>query len=79
LVSPPLDEAGEIDLGGASRFCERLRRLRARAEEHLILEVERFYEIEVNGVRLVDWVEALLAGETARRRPLRRVHGGLTA
>jgi hypothetical protein len=35
----------------------------APGEEHLILEVDRFYEIEVNGVRLVDWVEALLAGE----------------
>jgi Pectinacetylesterase len=35
----------------------------APGEEHLILEVDRFYEIEVNGVRLVDWVTRLIAGE----------------
>lgn len=38
-------------------------------EEHGIFEFERFYEIEVNGVTLVDWVKALLAGE-----PLDDVH-----
>jgi hypothetical protein len=41
----------------------------APGEEHGIFEFERFYEIEVNGVTLVDWVEALLAGE-----PLDDVH-----
>jgi hypothetical protein len=41
----------------------------APGEEHGIFEFERFYEIEVNGVRLVDWVESLLAGE-----PLDDVH-----
>jgi hypothetical protein len=41
----------------------------APGKEHLILEVDRFYEIEVDGVRLVDWVEALLAGE-----PIEDVH-----
>jgi hypothetical protein len=35
----------------------------APGDEHLILEVDRFYEIEVNGVMLADWVEALLASE----------------
>jgi hypothetical protein len=59
----------------------------APGEEHVILEVERFYEIEVNGVRCsIGWVQ-LLPGEqsttstatsswrTDRRR--RRARGGL--
>lgn len=37
--------------------------------EHGILEYEKFYEVEVNGVRLVEWVNALIAGE-----PLADVH-----
>jgi Pectinacetylesterase len=41
----------------------------APGDEHLILEVDRFYEIEVNGVTFVDWVDALLA-----REPLEDVH-----
>jgi hypothetical protein len=41
----------------------------APGEEHGIFEFERFYEIEVNGVTVVDWVEALLAG-----KPLDDVH-----
>lgn len=41
----------------------------APGNDHGILEFERFYEMEVNGVRLVDWVEALIAGE-----PLDDVH-----
>ena len=41
----------------------------APGEEHGILEYERFYEIEVNGITLVDWIEELLAGE-----PLDDVH-----
>ena len=41
----------------------------APGEEHGILEFDTFYELEVNGVRLADWVEALLAGE-----PLDDVH-----
>jgi hypothetical protein len=41
----------------------------APGEEHGIFEYERFYELEVNGVKLVDWVEALFAGE-----PLDDVH-----
>jgi hypothetical protein len=36
----------------------------APGENHGVLDLDTFYEIEVNGVRLVDWVEALLAGET---------------
>jgi Pectinacetylesterase len=36
---------------------------------HRILELDEFYELEVNGVRLVDWVEALIAGD-----PLDDVH-----
>jgi Pectinacetylesterase len=36
---------------------------------HQILDIERFYEIEVNGIRLVDWVDALLKG-----KPLNDVH-----
>jgi len=35
----------------------------APGAEHGILEYERFYDMEVNGVTLVDWVEALIAGE----------------
>lgn len=35
----------------------------APGKEHGILEFEKFYEIEVNGVRLVDWVEALIGSE----------------
>jgi acetyl esterase/lipase len=41
----------------------------APGKEHGIFEFEAFYEIEVNDVRLVDWIEALLAGE-----PLDDVH-----
>jgi hypothetical protein len=36
---------------------------------HGILEYEKFYEMEVNSVRLVDWVKALIA-----RGPLDDVH-----
>jgi hypothetical protein len=36
---------------------------------HGILEYETFYEMKVNGVRLVDWIAALIAGE-----PLDDVH-----
>jgi hypothetical protein len=41
----------------------------APGREHGSLDLDRFYEIEVNGVRLVDWVDALVAGE-----PLDDVH-----
>jgi hypothetical protein len=41
----------------------------APGEEHQILDIDRFYEMEVNDVRLVDWVDALIAGE-----PLDDVH-----
>jgi hypothetical protein len=41
----------------------------APGDDHGIFEFEKFYEIEVNGVRLVDWVEALMAGD-----PLDDVH-----
>ena len=41
----------------------------APGDGHRILELDEFYEMEVNGVRLVDWVEALIAGE-----PLDDVH-----
>jgi hypothetical protein len=41
----------------------------APGAKHGILDLDTFYEIEVNGVRLVDWVEALLAGD-----PLDDVH-----
>jgi hypothetical protein len=41
----------------------------APGREHGILDLDRFYEMEVNGVRLVDWVDALVAGE-----PLDDVH-----
>jgi hypothetical protein len=43
----------------------------------VILGVERFYEIEVNGVRwLIGWNSCFPVNR--RRRPLRRVQGGLT-
>lgn len=43
----------------------------------MILEVERFYEIEVNGVRCsIGWDSCFPVNR--RRRPLRRVQGGLT-
>ena len=41
----------------------------APGDGHRILELDEFYELEVNGVRLVDWVEALIAGD-----PLDDVH-----
>jgi hypothetical protein len=41
----------------------------APGDGHGIFEYERFYELEVNGIRLVDWVGALIAGE-----PLDDVH-----
>jgi hypothetical protein len=39
----------------------------------------RGYEVEVNGVTLVDWVDALIAGETTRRRPLQRLQSAVIA
>jgi hypothetical protein len=41
----------------------------APGEGHRILELDDFYELEVNDVTLVDWVAALIAGE-----PLDDVH-----
>jgi hypothetical protein len=41
----------------------------APGREHGILEWEKFYAVEVNGEKLVDWVAALIAGE-----PLDDVH-----
>ena len=41
----------------------------APGDGHTILEDHHFYETEVNGVRLVDWVDALITGE-----PLDDVH-----
>jgi Pectinacetylesterase len=41
----------------------------APGEEHGIFEYDAFYELEVNGVTLVDWIAALLAGT-----PLDDVH-----
>jgi Pectinacetylesterase len=41
----------------------------APSDDHGIFEFDKFYELQVNGVKLVDWVEALLAGE-----PLDDVH-----
>ena len=38
----------------------------APGEGHRILELDTFYEMKVNGVRLVDWVDALLTGEPLR-------------
>ena len=35
----------------------------APGDGHTILEDDHFYETEVNGVRLVDWVDALITGE----------------
>jgi hypothetical protein len=41
----------------------------AAGDGHGIFEYEDFYELEVDGVRLLDWVDALIAGE-----PLDDVH-----
>jgi hypothetical protein len=41
----------------------------APGDGHGIFEWPAFYELEVNGVRLMDWVAALMAGE-----PLDDVH-----
>ena len=41
----------------------------APGDDHGIFEFDRFYEIEVNGITLVEWLKALLAGE-----PLDDVH-----
>src|SRR4029453_6230795 len=41
----------------------------APGEVHGIFDSESFYDLEVGGVRLVDWIAALLAGE-----PLDDVH-----
>ena len=41
----------------------------APGDDHGILYDDRFYDMEVNGVTLVDWVDALIAGE-----PLDDVH-----
>ena len=41
----------------------------APGDGHRILELDEFYELEVNGITLVDWIAALVAGE-----PLDDVH-----
>jgi hypothetical protein len=41
----------------------------APGDDHGIFEFDAFCDLEVNGVRLVDWIRALLAGE-----PLDDVH-----
>ena len=41
----------------------------APGDDHGITDTDRFYEMEVNGVTLVDWVDALISGE-----PLDDVH-----
>ena len=41
----------------------------APGDDHGITDTDRFYEMEVNGVSLVDWVDALISGE-----PLDDVH-----
>jgi Pectinacetylesterase len=41
----------------------------APGEEHQILDIDKFYKMKVNGVRLVDWVNALI-----KRKPLDDVH-----
>ena len=41
----------------------------APGEGHRILELDEFYELEVNDTTLVDWLEALTAGE-----PLDDIH-----
>jgi hypothetical protein len=41
----------------------------AAGRKHQILDIDRFYKMKVNGVRLVDWVDALIEGE-----PLDDVH-----
>ena len=41
----------------------------APGDGHRILELDDFYDLEVNGVTLVDWVDALIAGQ-----PLDDVH-----
>jgi hypothetical protein len=35
----------------------------APGDGHGIFEDDRFYELEVNGVKLVDWVSRLIAGK----------------
>jgi hypothetical protein len=45
----------------------------APGDDHGIFEWDKFYELEVNDVTLVDWVDALLDGQPPRRRPLRPV------
>ena len=41
----------------------------APGDDHGITDTDRFYNVEVNGVRFVDWVDALIAGQ-----PLDDVH-----
>ncbi len=41
-----------------------------------MFEYERFYELEVNGVRLVDWVDPLIAGEPLDDMYLHEVQAG---
>lgn len=47
----------------------RLHSYTAPGDDHGLFEFDKFYEIEVNGVRLVDWLEALITGQ-----PLDDVH-----
>ena len=35
----------------------------APGDDHGITDTDRFYQVEVNGVRFVDWVDALITGE----------------
>ncbi len=42
----------------------RLHSYTAPGDDHGLFEFDTFYEIEVNGVRLVDWLEALITNES---------------
>ena len=67
----PSDQLAVIDANEAAieKAGVVLHSYTAPGNGHGIFEWPRFYGLEVNGVRLVDWVDALIAGE-----PLDDVH-----
>nr|WP_214661912.1 pectinacetylesterase family protein [Streptomyces polyasparticus] len=65
MSSDPPDLLAEIDANEAAieRAGPIVHSYTAPGDDHGIFEWDKFYEIEVNGVRFADWVDDLITGE----------------
>ena len=65
LDGNPPDLLAEIDGNEAAIEAAgvRLHSYTAPGADHQIFEPDKFYEIEVKGIRLVDWLDALIGDE----------------